>query len=292
MPQLFILYDLIAFTIGIFSIGCIFTLMKSNKNEIIKYYFIFNLLLTAFIGIFLLGAYLSIALHPNPILKLVINSIQFLCLFLSLYAFSYLINKAYQVNYIILKNRALFSFSLIWWILCSLKEFLSIKNNILAVVIEDEFFIAVMYLYILVTYLLYRKSNENKQWYKDIYKIFIIVILSTPGLVFDGLTAGHGELLYFTPIFVIITSMLSLHFLYKYNLVVQDAQYEIQIDFTTKYAITERENEVIILLLKGYAYNKIAETLCISLSTVRTHVMNIYKKVGINSRFELYNKVY
>jgi DNA-binding NarL/FixJ family response regulator len=89
-----------------------------------------------------------------------------------------------------------------------------------------------------------------------------------------------------------ICSGISLHFLYKYNYDVQEAQYEVHSDFRTQFSITERENEVIILLLKGYAYNKIAETLCISLSTVRTHVMNIYKKVGINSRYELYNKVY
>lgn len=45
-----------------------------------------------------------------------------------------------------------------------------------------------------------------------------------------------------------------------------------------KYDLTERESEIWLLLRKEYSYQEIAETLKISLNTVKTHVKNIYAK--------------
>ncbi|QMU31045.1 LuxR C-terminal-related transcriptional regulator [Adhaeribacter radiodurans] len=48
-----------------------------------------------------------------------------------------------------------------------------------------------------------------------------------------------------------------------------------------------RERDIIKLLLKGYSSRLIAESLCISQETVRTHRKNILKKAGLNSTVEL-----
>lgn len=53
--------------------------------------------------------------------------------------------------------------------------------------------------------------------------------------------------------------------------------------------ITNREKEIIFLLIKGLSYNDISEKLMISLPTVKTHVHNIYKKLGIKNKIELVN---
>ncbi|MBM0743206.1 response regulator transcription factor [Phormidium sp. CLA17] len=45
-----------------------------------------------------------------------------------------------------------------------------------------------------------------------------------------------------------------------------------------KYDLTERESEIWLLLRKEHSYQAIAETLQISLNTVKTHVKNIYAK--------------
>lgn len=45
-----------------------------------------------------------------------------------------------------------------------------------------------------------------------------------------------------------------------------------------KYDLTERESEIWLLLRKEHSYQEIAETLQISLNTVKTHVKNIYAK--------------
>jgi len=54
-----------------------------------------------------------------------------------------------------------------------------------------------------------------------------------------------------------------------------------------RYQLTERETDVLRLLLEGEQYTSIADILCISLATVKTHVNHIYKKTGTNSRHRL-----
>lgn len=54
------------------------------------------------------------------------------------------------------------------------------------------------------------------------------------------------------------------------------------------YHLTLREIEVVNLLLQGISRDKICETLCISPNTLKKHIVNIYKKLNINSWRELF----
>ena len=54
--------------------------------------------------------------------------------------------------------------------------------------------------------------------------------------------------------------------------------------------LSERESEIAMLLLRGYPYKLVAARLYISESTVKSHVQNIYSKLGIHSRTELIEK--
>jgi DNA-binding NarL/FixJ family response regulator len=49
---------------------------------------------------------------------------------------------------------------------------------------------------------------------------------------------------------------------------------------------SKREHEILIQLSKGYQYKEIADSLSISIPTVRTHLRNIYKKLNVRSRTE------
>lgn len=53
------------------------------------------------------------------------------------------------------------------------------------------------------------------------------------------------------------------------------------------YNLTNREIEITNLILKGLTNKEISEELFISLSTVKTHIYNIYQKFGIKNRTEL-----
>lgn len=56
--------------------------------------------------------------------------------------------------------------------------------------------------------------------------------------------------------------------------------------------LSRRENEILAYLAKGYRYKEIAETLFISIETVRTHVRNIYEKLHVRSRTEAVLKAF
>lgn len=51
-------------------------------------------------------------------------------------------------------------------------------------------------------------------------------------------------------------------------------------------SLTEREEEVLKALSKGYSNQQLAELLCVSPKTVHNHLYNIYSKIGVSSRAE------
>ena len=61
--------------------------------------------------------------------------------------------------------------------------------------------------------------------------------------------------------------------------------------FLTRYAITDREREIILKVMQGKSNADIAGELFISLGTVKTHLHNIYRKIGVDSRFDLLARV-
>jgi DNA-binding CsgD family transcriptional regulator len=61
--------------------------------------------------------------------------------------------------------------------------------------------------------------------------------------------------------------------------------------FRSKYGITDREREIILKVMQGKSNADIAGELFISLATVKTHLHNIYTKIGVESRYDLLAKV-
>ncbi|MFA5831874.1 MAG: response regulator transcription factor [Bacteroidota bacterium] len=50
--------------------------------------------------------------------------------------------------------------------------------------------------------------------------------------------------------------------------------------------LSDRETEILSYLAKGYQDKEIADTLFLSIKTIRTHLRNIYKKLHVRSRME------
>lgn len=62
-------------------------------------------------------------------------------------------------------------------------------------------------------------------------------------------------------------------------------------EFIARYHLTNREADILAMLLSGKSYQQIANALYISLSTVKSHVANLYQKVGVSRRTELSTKL-
>lgn len=63
-------------------------------------------------------------------------------------------------------------------------------------------------------------------------------------------------------------------------------------DLIKEWGITGREREIILMVLHGKSNADIAGELYISLATVKTHLHNIYRKIGVDSRFDLIARIW
>lgn len=68
---------------------------------------------------------------------------------------------------------------------------------------------------------------------------------------------------------------------------VQDTDYSPLSAFSQYYSLTERERDILPLLLGGSSQQEISEKLIISLGTVKTHIHNIYRKADVSNRTRL-----
>lgn len=57
-----------------------------------------------------------------------------------------------------------------------------------------------------------------------------------------------------------------------------------------KLNLSNREYDVLQLLTKGYSNAEIADNLCLSLSTIKTHVSNLLSKMDVKSRAQAIEK--
>ncbi|MDD3457520.1 helix-turn-helix transcriptional regulator [Sphaerochaeta sp.] len=62
--------------------------------------------------------------------------------------------------------------------------------------------------------------------------------------------------------------------------------------FQKQYKLSEREQQIVRLLVDGKSYKEIAYELSLSPRTVETHVYRIFKKCSVSTKLELINKMY
>lgn len=60
--------------------------------------------------------------------------------------------------------------------------------------------------------------------------------------------------------------------------------------FAVEYALTEREQEILLHLLQSRSQQEISDQLMIALGTVKTHIHNIYQKTGSSNRNQIIAK--
>lgn len=78
---------------------------------------------------------------------------------------------------------------------------------------------------------------------------------------------------------------------FLHSILKADAQAGLEENFHSDFDLTVREQEVLNELAKGCTNKQIADNLCISLATVKSHIINIYGKLGVNNRVAAINKM-
>jgi DNA-binding CsgD family transcriptional regulator len=107
-------------------------------------------------------------------------------------------------------------------------------------------------------------------------------------LLFPALRfTGVAQPVYFLALNV-LTILFGLRYLNRPAYADQDRLTE---HFVSAFKVTEREQEIIRLLIEGTAGKAIGERLFISPKTVEDHVYNIYQKLGVKNRVQLFRLI-
>jgi len=155
-------------------------------------------------------------------------------------------------------------------------------------------------LFFAIFYVLIIKLTNKKNIDVEIKQIFkmtsILNIIFIPGFGLDFFLIKTFNFSLFIPLLYFCYSILFLRFFikkYYADLITNQSRENINEfnDYLNHAGISPREKEIITLIMKGKSNQKISTQLFISLSTVKTHVRNIFQKLNVESRFEIISKL-
>lgn len=94
---------------------------------------------------------------------------------------------------------------------------------------------------------------------------------------------------------IFILDMLKEHLafrLYRDNRIQEEAQEKMTIsEVTERFDLTKREHTILQELLQGKDNHTICEELSISVNTLKKHILNIYRKLGIRNRVQMFKMI-
>jgi DNA-binding NarL/FixJ family response regulator len=127
---------------------------------------------------------------------------------------------------------------------------------------------------------------------KPDFQIVMLTIYEDDEQIFKSLAAGaHGYILKKTPPAKLLEAISEVHqggspMSSQIARRVVDFFQVKEVSALENENLSAREQEILSYLAKGYRYKEIADILCISIETVRTHIRNIYEKLHVHSRTE------
>lgn len=131
-------------------------------------------------------------------------------------------------------------------------------------------------------------------------RVLMLTVFDAGEKIFEAIQAGAaGYLLKDSKPHKIVSAIedvmqggaaMSPHVALKTLELLRDATKQKKMPTPDDYNLSERETELLQLLVQGNTYQQIADTMFISHGTVRKHIENIYHKLHIHSKVEAVNK--
>jgi DNA-binding CsgD family transcriptional regulator/uncharacterized membrane protein len=143
--------------------------------------------------------------------------------------------------------------------------------------------IFIVYFFLIIKKKTIRDRYFKIQTYLGLSSIFSLVLLPALTYFGDFQPITHSVM---TSSFFFVTIMEVNSYLYRLK-----NTYRLDQDIANLYGLTNRENEIVLQIIKGDSYKKIAENMFISYGTVRKHASNIFSKTNCSNRKELIEKV-
>lgn len=291
----------IVFIVALFSTGAKFTitgflymLTRKYKTPFLKYTFIF-LVFTHFFSIteFILRRFYHVS--GNPLLEIVLFVFILVNIPIQLYIrflWSYQMTGVKKLpfhNFVIIGGTALFTIAGL---------FIYFQNGVISLFIPRIILSSGIIYSIIIIW-----TNIKNTIEKGLIPLMRVYCIYT--FVFVLVTVSLGVLstilkdINFIPIqnitiegALFILNILLLWMISNYHLQPRDNVDGLMSDRIVEiFALTPRESEITLLILKGMQSKEIADTLFLSHHTVKNYITQVYSKVSVKSRFELINRI-
>ncbi|MCB2342469.1 helix-turn-helix domain-containing protein [Clostridium estertheticum] len=292
MKDIISLFYIISLFAGVSSISISYFIYSSNKKKALKFFIALNLSFFAIQNSIALGLY-------SKYVAQVSSFIPYLCKFLDSVGTSFssllgifFINYLFGLEITNLKKKIFFSIFTFQFIGIAI-YYLFETHYIFKFIIHASIISVIIYeLYVgLKNY----KQVVNKDLKQAIKSFVLITIIFLPFIMIESYRPYIQLIKNIEPLkmaalpsYFLTINIFNLIFVLKYfNTPSFIANNKLTDYFKQKYDITEKQSEIIELIIKGLTYKQIAEKLFISSKTVDNHVQNIYKKLKVNSKMQL-----
>ena len=305
MNHLIIIVHFLSFTSGIILIALV-NYINPVKGPVIKYALLADLFYTFFLLFDTINLYVRKNITEGiGIINLFFNYGQFISSILGAY-YLCLVTYTLLSNWFCdktkrLYNRIAFSIIIFLTLIFFLGQYKTTVSHYLINGVNIFIFFLLIY-----CYLIYLRNSFKVQ--KNIRKVinYCLIVLSVfipfsfLTSILDGLPAFMYRIPYWPTIYFLV-NIIGIIFIPKHHSERKDSpetltissniNQQIKVDiyekFVENYGITERELEIARYIADGYSNPEISEKLYISTNTVKNHIYNIYRKVGIKNRYEL-----
>jgi DNA-binding CsgD family transcriptional regulator len=121
---------------------------------------------------------------------------------------------------------------------------------------------------------------------------YVETVLNLPGsLRVTAVTLSNENAFLFSSIPYALYGIFLIFYFLRYPVLAPLEMTDLSETFLSRYGITDREREIIQKVIQGKSNADIAGELFISLGTVKTHLHNIYRKIEVDSRYDLLARV-
>lgn len=288
MAHLYLLFYFISLCFGLFTLGLLTLLYIKNRDFLLSYFLFFFAIFTLLVIMTLISRYYTFNIHNNPLF--VIFILKDICPYIIIFTGIVILHEIFDVKFYKFIN-IIFIIILSLSFLFELIEDLLLTYNLDSFITNyfDEGIFIITITYILLIIVFYRKKIKRIEFKKFLKVIIIAFSITLLLFILDTLEDAIKIDFPLGSIQYLVWNLFLIYLIIKYYSNVILNKVEPSKGFINKYKISKREIEIINQLLKGHSYKKISDETFISLSTVKSHVSNIYKKIGIKSRHELFS---
>ncbi|WP_040282391.1 response regulator transcription factor [Psychroserpens damuponensis] len=117
--------------------------------------------------------------------------------------------------------------------------------------------------------------------------VLIVICVLTFNVVYFSSYYGISQIDYFNSLLLVPFILL----IFSFGIFIEQNKQKEKLKRIDTFNLTSKEKEVTLMILEKKKNQEIANQMFVELSTVKTHINNIYKKVEVKNRKELFEKI-